>query len=161
MAKKSKALGLVIIGLLAAGGIFAYMKMRKKQGQPIQDFDTANQLAQQNESVNTKVQKTTQKAVQGVQKVASSVESAINSALSATPVIGGIFGAASPYSRKTVTTQSTDLNVREQPDATSNVIGKVAKGAVILVRPSVVQGWYDYSEDGKTTSGYVSMNYVK
>jgi uncharacterized protein YgiM (DUF1202 family) len=158
---KGKTWLYVTVGLLAAGGVFAYMKMRKKKGEPIDNIDAANMLEKQSETLNEKVATVTKSASTGISRLTSQTASAITSALSATPVIGGIFGAASPYARKTVSTQSTSLNIREKPDATSKVIGTLRKGATILVRPSNVYGWYDYSEDGKTLSGYVSMNYIK
>jgi len=60
----------------------------------------------------------------------------------------------------TVTTLVTSLNIRQSHSITSQIIGKIPKGSLILARPSKTSGWMEYSEDGTNVLGYVSADYL-
>ena len=66
-----------------------------------------------------------------------------------------------PFAKYIVETLVTALNVREQPSVTSAKIGSVAKGSQIFARPSSTSGWFEYSSNGTTKTGYVSADYLK
>jgi len=68
--------------------------------------------------------------------------------------------SAASFLEYVVTTDSTALNVRKSPDAASEIVGNLPKGSVVLINPSSVVGWSEYSKDGKTIFGYVSSKYV-
>jgi uncharacterized protein YgiM (DUF1202 family) len=64
------------------------------------------------------------------------------------------------YSKYKITTQSTSLNIRENPDVKSKIIGKLNKGQEVLLKASTTNGWMEYSTNGVTTFGFVSSDYV-
>lgn len=57
-----------------------------------------------------------------------------------------------------VNTQSSNLNVRKEPNTTCAIIGKLAKGTEVEVS-SINDGWGTISFNGET--GYVSADYLK
>lgn len=61
----------------------------------------------------------------------------------------------------TVNTASTSLNVRERPDSASKIVGKLAKGSTVKAKASGTKGWMAVSNDGITTLGYSSLDYLK
>lgn len=57
-----------------------------------------------------------------------------------------------------VNTQSSNLNVRKEPNTTCAIIGKLAKGTEIEVS-SIKDGWATISFNDQTA--YVSADYIK
>ena len=57
-----------------------------------------------------------------------------------------------------VNTQSSNLNVRKEPNTSCDIIGKLAKGTEVEVS-SINKGWGTLSFNGQT--GYVSADYLK
>lgn len=53
-----------------------------------------------------------------------------------------------------VNTQSSNLNIRNEPNATSTVLGSYKKGEIIQLIAKTSTGWY------KTDKGYISGDYV-
>ncbi len=64
------------------------------------------------------------------------------------------------YSKYKVTTISSNLNVRDTPNGIT-IITSLPKGAIVWAKPSGTSGWFEYSADGKTTTGYVSETYLQ
>ena len=56
-----------------------------------------------------------------------------------------------------VTTQSSNLNVRKEPNTTCAIVGKLAKGTEVDV-DSIENGWGKISFNGETA--YVSADYI-
>lgn len=65
------------------------------------------------------------------------------------------------YSKFRVETLSSNLNVRQSPTTSSGIVTSLPKGTVINAKPSGTSGWYEYSENGTTATGYVSSLYIK
>jgi len=63
------------------------------------------------------------------------------------------------YSNAKVNTNTTDLNVREEPNTTSAIVKKLKKGTNILVG-SDINGWRIIVDNSKNTIGYVSSQFV-
>ena len=57
-----------------------------------------------------------------------------------------------------VNTQSSNLNVRKEPNTTCAIVGKLAKGTEIEVS-SIQDGWATISFNDQTA--YVSADYIK
>ena len=80
-------------------------------------------------------------------------------------ILGGVASTISDFlggfNSYSVNTISTNLYLRENPDANAKIIGKYAKGTIVKAKPSSVKGWFAVSEDGKTIKGYVSSVYLK
>lgn len=57
-----------------------------------------------------------------------------------------------------VNTQSSNLNVRKEPNTSCEIIGKLAKGTEVEVS-NVENGWGTISFNGQTA--YVSADYIK
>lgn len=68
---------------------------------------------------------------------------------------------STPFENYKVDTLATNLNVRSQPTTTSSMIDSLPKGTVIKARPSTASGWFEYSKDGSTRTGFVSGQYLK
>ena len=68
--------------------------------------------------------------------------------------------ASTDYEKYTVTTTTTNLNVRETPSANGKKIGSLTKGQQILLKKSTTDGWMEFTTNGKTTMGYVSSQFV-
>jgi uncharacterized protein YgiM (DUF1202 family) len=66
----------------------------------------------------------------------------------------------SGFSKFNVTTKTTSLNIRQNPDDKSKIIGKLNKGQEVLLKASTTNGWMEYSTNGTTTFGYVSSAFV-
>ena len=68
--------------------------------------------------------------------------------------------APSGFAKHIVTTSTSNLNVRSGPSTSSSIISTLPKGSEIFAKPSGTSGWHEYSTDGKTSSGFVSSQYV-
>lgn len=68
--------------------------------------------------------------------------------------------ASSGFEKHIVTTSTSNLNVRSGPSTSSSVVSTLPKGTEIFAKPSGTSGWHEYSTDGKTSSGFVSSQYV-
>jgi hypothetical protein len=76
--------------------------------------------------------------------------------------IGNVVGNfLKQYQDYTVQTQTSNLNVREKPDATSKIVGQFKKGQTIRAKVSGTKGWHAVSENDKDIKGYVSSGYIK
>jgi uncharacterized protein YgiM (DUF1202 family) len=64
------------------------------------------------------------------------------------------------FEKYVVTTNTSNLNVRSGPSTSSSIVGTLVKGTEIFAKPSGTSGWHEYSSDGKTSSGFVSSQYV-
>ena len=65
------------------------------------------------------------------------------------------------YEKYIVATNKKPLNIRKSPSTSANILGDLSKGTSIMAKPSSTSGWMEYSEDGKTTYGFVSSQYVR
>jgi hypothetical protein len=74
---------------------------------------------------------------------------------------GGSSSQGGGWSRLTVNTQSSSLNIRQSPSTNSSVIGSLSKGSTIWARPSSTSGWHEYSSNGSSITGYVSSDYLR
>lgn len=64
------------------------------------------------------------------------------------------------FEKYTVTTNTSNLNIRSSASTSSSIVGSLSKGSEIFAKPSSTTGWHEYSADGKTTTGYVSSQYI-
>ena len=62
-----------------------------------------------------------------------------------------------------VPTGVTNVNVREKPSTSSNVLTKVNGDQMLTILDSSVSGWYKvtFEKDGSTYTGYISSDYVR
>lgn len=67
----------------------------------------------------------------------------------------------SNWNEYVVSTQSSQLNIREKPDVNSRKIGFLFKGETIYAKASGVKGWLAISIDATKIDGYVSQQYLK
>ena len=58
-----------------------------------------------------------------------------------------------------VNTNTSDLNVRNEPNTTSMIVKKLKKGTNILVGEDI-NGWRKVVDESKNTIGFVSSQYV-
>jgi len=79
----------------------------------------------------------------------------------APPKTGGAAPAPTAYSKYIVDTLLTNLNVRDTPSTSGAKVGSLAKGTEIFAKPSSTAGWFEYSANGTTSSGFVSASYLK
>ena len=79
---------------------------------------------------------------------------------SGTSGTSGSMSGMAPFQKYTVTTSSSNLNVRKQPNTSSEIIGSLPKSSTIFARPSGNVGWHEYSSDGINNSGFVSSQYI-
>jgi uncharacterized protein YgiM (DUF1202 family) len=63
------------------------------------------------------------------------------------------------YVNALVKTNTSDLNVREEPSTTSKIVNKLKKGTKILVSDDI-NGWRKVVDESKNTIGFVSSQYV-
>lgn len=59
-----------------------------------------------------------------------------------------------------VNTSSGNLNVREKPSATSQIVGSLARGSKVFGRPSNITGWIEVSRNGSTSLGFASSQFL-
>jgi len=69
--------------------------------------------------------------------------------------------ASGEWASYKVSTVSSNLNVRSQPTTLSSMIDSIPTGTTIKARPSSASGWFEYSKDGSTRSGFVSGQFLK
>lgn len=67
---------------------------------------------------------------------------------------------SSGWTKWKVNTVSTNLNVRSEANTSSSIVSSLPKDAIIYAKPSSTSGWYEYSSDGQTSSGFVSSQYL-
>lgn len=75
--------------------------------------------------------------------------------------IGGAARFLTTYQDYVVTTQRSNLNVRQNADGNSKVVASLPKGSTIKAKASGVKGWFEVSKDGKTPLGFVSSQFLK
>ena len=66
----------------------------------------------------------------------------------------------SGFDKYVVTTSTSNLNVRSGPSTSSSILGTLPKGSEIFAKPSSTTGWHEYSSDGKTSTGFLSSQYL-
>jgi uncharacterized protein YgiM (DUF1202 family) len=60
-----------------------------------------------------------------------------------------------------VSTKSSDLNIRKEPNTTSDIVGKLKNGAIANVLDIGVDGWYQLLDNiNFKPIGYVSAQYI-
>ena len=60
-----------------------------------------------------------------------------------------------------VSTKSSDLNIRKEPNTTSDIVGKLKNGAIANVLDFGVDGWYQLLDNiNFKPIGYVSAQYI-
>lgn len=69
-------------------------------------------------------------------------------------------GGDSSFEKYVVSTKFSSLNIRKTPDVKSEKVGSLAKGTEILAKPSSTAAWHEYSQDGKTITGYISSQHI-
>jgi uncharacterized protein YgiM (DUF1202 family) len=67
---------------------------------------------------------------------------------------------SSDWKKYKVNTASTNLNVRSGASTSSGIVSSLAKDSIIWAKPTSNSGWYEYSSDGSTRSGFVSSQYL-
>jgi uncharacterized protein YgiM (DUF1202 family) len=67
----------------------------------------------------------------------------------------------SNYQNYVVATQTSNLNVRSKPDASSKVIGSLKKGSTVRAKASGTKGWFAISDNDSDIKGYVSAQFLK
>lgn len=67
----------------------------------------------------------------------------------------------SSFKDYTVATESTPLNVRQEPNTTSKIVSSIPKGTVVKAKASGTKDWFAVSKDGKNTVGFVSAKFLK
>jgi Bacterial SH3 domain len=66
----------------------------------------------------------------------------------------------SGFSKYRVTTLVSNLNVRQSASTSAPVVGSLPKDSIVYAKPSSTTGWYVYSANGTTDSGFVSSLYL-
>ena len=66
----------------------------------------------------------------------------------------------SGFSKYRVTTLVSNLNVRQSASTSAPVVGSLPKDSIVYAKPSSTSGWYVYSANGTTDSGFVSSLYL-
>lgn len=87
-------------------------------------------------------------------------EIAENLSLSTAEYLGVEFRQPGAYTTGTVTTESSSLNLRSQPDTSSTIIGKIPKGAIIPIAGQYGE-WYltrYRGAEGYAYSKYITIN---
>jgi len=69
--------------------------------------------------------------------------------------------APSGYEDYVVTTQRSNLNIRQNPDSVAKIVGSLSKGSEIKAKPSSVAGWLEVSKDGVTSLGFSSEAFLR
>jgi len=60
-----------------------------------------------------------------------------------------------------VNTKSSDLNIRKEPNTTSDIVGKLKNGAIVTILDSGIDGWYKLVDNiNQKPIGYVSAQYI-
>jgi uncharacterized protein YgiM (DUF1202 family) len=60
-----------------------------------------------------------------------------------------------------VNTKSSDLNIRKEPNTSSDIVGKLKNGAIATVLDSGVDGWFQLVDNiNFKPIGYVSAQYI-
>jgi uncharacterized protein YgiM (DUF1202 family) len=67
----------------------------------------------------------------------------------------------SNYQDYVVSTQTSSLNLRSNPDGASKVVGSLKKGSIVRAKASGVKGWFAVSDNDKDIKGYVSSTFLK
>lgn len=67
----------------------------------------------------------------------------------------------STYQDYEVATQTSNLNVRQKPDAQSRIVGSLKKGSTVRAKGSGVKGWFAISDNDKDIKGYVAQSFLK
>lgn len=137
--------GILVVG---AAGFFLYKKFQKK--------------AEENLDKKIKAPETPEEAPKESNPVKDTVSQII---AAGGGILGGIGAAAneylSNYNDYVVNTISSNLYLRETPNAQGKILGKFTKGSIIKAKASGTKGWFAVSEDGSTVKGYVSSMYLK
>ena len=61
-----------------------------------------------------------------------------------------------------VTTQSSALNIRKEPNTTSPIIGSLAKGSEVMATPTPnTNDWHTLLDDNLKPKGYIASAYIK
>lgn len=76
-------------------------------------------------------------------------------------VVAGVNKIMGTYLKYKVVTQNDPLNVRQKPDASSVVVGKLPKDSIIYAKKSNVMGWMEVSTDGQKPLGFSSAAFLK
>ena len=77
------------------------------------------------------------------------------------PVKDGTTNTTPKYEKYEVATLVSNLNVRKEPNTSSQVLDSLPKGSLIFAKPSGTTGWYAYSKDGVSDAGFISSMYLK
>lgn len=138
-----KDTGYIVAGVVLslAVGYYAYNRFFKVNAFPKQD-DEKQPAEEKAEST-----------------IISSIVNPIGSGIAS--IGGSIASFLSSWNDYTVNTQSTPLNVRQQPNTSSKIVASIPKGTVVKAKASGTKDWLAVSKDGKNTVGYVSAQFLK
>lgn len=143
--KKSYVLGIVGGVLVIATAYYIFQRFKKKSEAKL--------------DANLKPQTPIQEIGTGVQDSVKQIVAAGGDVLGQIGAsVGNYLSTFNPY---TVNTVSSNLYIRETPDAKGKILGKYPKGKVINAKASGTKGWFAVTEDGKNIKGYVSSVYLK
>lgn len=78
-----------------------------------------------------------------------------------TDIAGTLGNFLSNYQTYTVVTKTSNLLLRDKPDAQGKVIGSFRKGSTVRAKASGTKGWFAVSDNDKDVKGYVSQAFLK